>query len=175
VWASRCASRGGPVRLDQQPGTLSSLRRAGELSSQRSCSASAHGDPYVYRSDAVTPTYRGRGRGVSWPLVGVMALHSCPSGQRPAAFRVRPRGRSGSSQTKGDWGPARRASAPGVQSATGPFGECRRVRRCSVVEMLEASDGEQRFCHKPTSLQCDHIFARFKVHFTGCDSRTDMQ
>ena len=25
----------------------------------------------------ITPTYRGRGRGVSWPLVGVTALHSC--------------------------------------------------------------------------------------------------
>jgi len=37
-------------------------------------------------------------------------------------------------------------------------------RRCNVLEMLEASDGEQCFCHKPTGLLCEHIFARFKVH-----------
>jgi hypothetical protein len=35
-----------------------------------------------------------------------------------------------------------------------------------VAEMLGVSDGEQRFCHRPTNLLYDHIFARFKVHTT---------
>ena len=40
-----------------------------------------------------------------------------------------------------------------------------------MVEMLETSDGEQRFCHRPTSLRA----IIFLIHITGCDSGTDMQ
>ena len=43
-----------------------------------------------------------------------------------------------------------------------------------MVEMLETSDGEQ-LLSQADKLACDHIFARFKIHITGCDSGTDMQ
>ena len=102
----------------------------------------------------VTPTYRGRGRGVSWPRVGVMALHSChPVKGRRRFASVLEDGLEARTQRETGAPTARRASAPRGQSSTGPFGECKRVRRCSVVEMLETSDGEQRFCHRPTSLR----------------------
>jgi len=123
----------------------------------------------------VTPTYRGRGRGVSWPLVGVMALHSC-SGQRPAAFRVRPRGRSGGLHTKGDWGPN---GTPGKRPSRAEFHRSFRGMQAGQ-EMQRGRDARNKrrratLLSQADKLACDHIFARFKIHITGCDSGTDMQ
>jgi hypothetical protein len=133
VQASRCASGVGPVRLDQQPmrGTLSSLRRAGELSWQRICSASAYEGPYVDRSD-VTATYRAVGPGIHGRCVGAMELHSRHpvKGGMIAAFRVRPRPRGSQAAWRSAGsrrgGRQRHAGQAPLARGGGPFGERRR-------------------------------------------------
>ena len=102
----------------------------------------------------ITPTYRGPW---AWRFVaacrrdGVAQLPPVKGRRRFAS--VLEDGLEARTQRETGAPTARRASAPRGQSSTGPFGECKRVRRCSVVEMLETSDGEQPFCHRPTSLR----------------------
>ena len=114
-------------------GTLSSLRRAGELSWQRSCNASAYEDPYVDRSHAITATYRGGRVAFLGRCVGAMGVAQLAFGQRrdDVAFRVQgceARRRRGGSQTKGvavvvaSGTPGKRPS----RAEFHPFGESRR-------------------------------------------------
>ena len=124
----------------------------------------------------VTPTYRGRGRGVSWPLVGVMALHSCHpvKGRRRFASVLEdglearrqretgaPNGTPGKRPSRAEFHRSFRGMQAGQEMQRGRDARNKR-RRATLLSQAD-------------KLACDHIFARFKIHITGCDSGTDMQ
>ena len=115
------------------------------------------------------------GRGVRGRCLEVMELHRCHpvKGGMIAAFRVRPRLQSSQAAwtLASDKGSRRRGPPTARWADAASRADFHRSfrgtqRRCSVVEMLETSDGEQRCCHRPTNLLCDRIFAHFKVHIT---------
>ena len=167
--AQRCASRVGPsASINNLRAAPYRLALGGELSSQRSCGASPTGGIHMWIVRiCVTATYRGVGARPPRRGDGVALL---PSGRRAddcSVFALRLRGsRAVLASAKGSrrGGGQRHAgqTLPRAQTSTGRFGNAGRSGEGGVVEVLEAS--EQRCRHGPTSLLCDHIFARFQVH-----------